>query len=444
MRIDHLTVENFKGFDHREFHFHPQVNLLVGVNGTGKTTLLDAIAVSAGAWFLGMRGYDTRHIRPHEVRLQANVPKGSQTNGRRKTPITWEYQYPCAVSASGALMDQPMRWRRSLNTPGGRTTYVDARNVKNLAGQIDKAVRSGDQDRILPLVSYYGTGRLWNIPREQARVTNEKSLLGKAGKSRFAGYRNSIDPRVSVADLVRWIASQSWSSYQHGGAPSASYSAVRKAILSCLEGATDLYFDPARGEVIVEIERQGKQPFDNLSDGQRALFAMIGDIALKAATLNPQLEDRALEQTPGVVLIDELDLHLHPVWQRRVLENLRTIFPRIQFFASTHSPFLIQALRSGDELLMLEGSPTAQVANKTLQDIAEGIMGVSNPEVSERYIKMKNSATQFLEKLDEAEHAPRTKLAALQREMAKAVAPFADNPAFQAFLEMKQAAKLGK
>ena len=92
MRIDRLLVENFKGFEHREFNFHPQVNLLVGVNGTGKTTLLDALAVSAGGWFLGLRGYDTRHNRNHEVRLQAIAENSANGNNRRTPQVNWEQQ----------------------------------------------------------------------------------------------------------------------------------------------------------------------------------------------------------------------------------------------------------------------------------------------------------------------------------------------------------------
>ncbi len=354
MRIDRLTVDNFKGFEHHEFSFHPQMNLLVGVNGAGKTSVLDALAVAVGGWFLGLRGYDTRHIGPHDVRLVALTGTSGVGNGRQAPKVNWEFQYPCAVKASGEVMGSRLSWRRSLNTPGGRTTYVNARDIKDLAMKTDQQVRTGAKV-ILPLVSYYGTGRLWDAPHERFKVRSEKPLIRKDTRSRLDGYRNSVDPRVSFGELTRWIAEESWSAYQEGGVVSVTYSAVRSAILGCIEDSHDLYFDPRRGEVIVEIGTQGRQPFSNLSDGQRTLLAMVGDIAQKAATLNPLLEDRALLETPGVVLIDELDLHLHPVWQRRVIEDLRRIFPLIQFFATTHSPFLIQSLRSGEELLMLDG-----------------------------------------------------------------------------------------
>ena len=174
------------------------------------------------------------------------------------------------------------------------------------------------------------------------------------------------------------------------------------------------------------------------------MWAMVGDIAEKAATLNPHLGNSVLEETPGVVLIDELDLHLHPKWQRRVIEDLRRTFPKIQFFATTHSPFLIQSLRSGEELVLLEGQPTAQLGNKSLEEIARGIMDVSNPQVSLRYEEMRDTAKQYLETLEEAVMAPDDKLAEFKEKLAESIAPYADNPAFQAILEMKRAARLGE
>ncbi|OQV66630.1 hypothetical protein AK51_03675 [Serratia nematodiphila DZ0503SBS1] len=133
------------------------------------------------------------------------------------------------------------------------------------------------------------------------------------------------------------------------------------------------------------------------------MLALVADLAQKAVGLNPHLGSDVLRETSGVVLVDELDLHLHPKWQRRVIEDLRRTFPSIQFICTTHSPFLIQSLRSGEELLMLDGQPTAELNNKTLADIAEGIMGVDDSETSIRYAEMKETAKKYLTMLDEAE-----------------------------------------
>ena len=145
-----------------------------------------------------------------------------------------------------------------------------------------------------------------------------------------------------------------------------------------------------------------------------------------------------------MVLIDELDLHLHPKWQRRIIEDLRRTFPKIQFVATTHSPCLIQSLRSGEELIMLDGQPTAQLANKSLEDIAGGIMGISNPQLSLHYDEMKTAARHDLEMLETASLEPGEKLEAFKERLAESIGPYADNPAFQAYLEMKRSAKLGE
>ncbi len=444
MRIDSISIKNFKGFKELECSFHPQFNLIVGENATGKTALLDALSVAAGGWFLGLRGYDTRHIRPHEVLLVGIEQETIDEDGEQRSTINWEAQYPCKIEATGELLGLlPLSWYRSLDSPGGRTTSAGARDIKKLAAARDAQVRSGE-DVVLPLVSYYGTGRLWNMPRDQTQVKGAQDIPGKEGLSRLEGYRDCLDGRVSVSGLVRWIADQAWITFDEGGKAPAVYRPVRDAMIRCLEGARDIRYYRKVRQVTVELGDKVRQPFNNLSDGQRCMLAMVGDIAMKAATLNPHLGSKALEETPGVVLIDELDLHLHPKWQRHVIEDLRTTFPKIQFFAATHSPFLIQSLRSGEELVMLGGQPPAQVANKPLQEIASSIMGVVNPEVSARYEEMKEVARHYLETLAEAKQTPEEKLAAFKEKLAESVALYSDNPAFQAFLEMKRAVKLGE
>lgn len=434
MRIDRLRLSNFKGFAEREFSFHPHFNLIVGENGTGKTSVLEALSVAIGSWFLGMRGYDTRHIRPGDVRLVgADTPDG----------VRWEDQYPSTVESSGEVMGQTLEWSRALTSSTGRTTTVHAKSVKQAADRAQAAVKRGE-DVTLPLLSYYGTGRLWNVPRETAKVRGAEKVAGGAKLSRLSAYANSVDPRLSVSELVAWIARESWRSFQRGGEDSLMFTLARSAMIRHIERAEDLYFDAEYGEVVMRHKGGERQPFNNLSDGQRTMLALVGDLARKAMTLNPHLGAMALINTPGVVLIDELDLHLHPKWQRHIIEDLRTTFPAIQFFATTHSPFLIQSLRSGDELVMLEGQPVSSVDELPIGEIARGIQGVEHPEVSARYDEMRAVARSYFEILDEAAGSPADKLERYRARLAESIAPYADNPAFQAFLEMKRAAKLGE
>lgn len=440
MRIDRLRVRNFKGFASREFAFHPQFNLIVGTNGTGKTSALDALAVAVGSWFLGVRGADSRHILAAEVMLGDFAHEEIDDAGASHSSVHWERIYPCSVTADGCVQGRDITWERSLNTPNGRTTYVKAAGIKKLAAEADQAIQQGE-DIALPLISYYGTGRLWQEPRESFEVSDPMKVASKEEQSRRAGYWNSVDPRLSVSQLTRWIARQSWIAYQQQNRVSPTFRAVRDAIVACIEKAQNLYFDASLGEVVVEFA-DGTQPFSNLSDGQRCMLAMVGDIAQKAAKLNPHLGGKVLEETRGVVLVDELDLHLHPLWQRRVVEDLRRTFPRIQFICTTHSPFLIQSLRSGEELIMLDGQPTAELANMSIEAIAQGIQRVANPEVSLRYEAMRGAARNYLETLDSSSLVPAERLEAFKQRLADSIKPYADNPAFQAFLEMKSVGRV--
>ena len=122
-----------------------------------------------------------------------------------------------------------------------------------------------------------------------------------------------------------------------------------------------------------------------LSDGERAFLAMVCDLGRRLSLANPLLENPL--RGAGVVLIDELELHLHPKWQREVRSKLRSVFPNIQFISTTHSPFVIQSLEPG-ELINLDPEEFGDYADQSIEDIAENVMGVEMPQKSERYRQM--------------------------------------------------------
>ena len=471
MRIDQLTLRHFKGFESQEFSFHPKFNLLIGKNGTGKTSALDALSVAVGSWFLGIKGADTRHIRPDEVMLSHFLHNGEgirddsfqkasreyrfrpdevmlshflhNGEGTRDDPFqeaSWEYQYPCEIAARGSVLKQRVSWSRRLHGPNGRTTYRDAASIKELAAKSDDSIRKGKDDVSLPLISYYGTGRLWNVPRDSYSVTDPMQVSNKAGLSRFAGYANSIDPRLSVSELTRWIARQSWITHQRNGNVTPVFEAVQRALVAHVEGATDLYFDAALGEVVVEMDG-GKQPFSNLSDGQRCMLAMVGDMAQKAATLNPQYGDKVLQRTQGVVLIDELDLHLHPRWQRRIVGDLRRTFPKIQFICTTHSPFLIQSIQQG-QLIQLDEQDvdSLEYENKSIEDIAEFVQGVEVPQSSQRAVELNKAAGRYYSLLQNPSSNPE-ELAQAEADYKKIAKRYSANPGLSAILELEAMAR---
>jgi hypothetical protein len=218
--------------------------------------------------------------------------------------------------------------------------------------------------------------------------------------------------------------------------------AIEYAAKGAMENCIGFGFDFDESRVMVRFNDGTSTPFEHLSDGQRTILGLFCDIARRAAILNPHLKENVCSDTKGVILIDELDLHLHPRWQRRVIEDLRTIFPQMQFICTTHSAFLIQSLRSSSELLLLDAEPLLEYSNKGVEEIAKN-MGVLDPETSVLYHDMKKIAHDFLDVLDKSSLSAEEFHEQYKDQLAKMIEPYSQNPAFQAFLERKYAIKTG-
>jgi len=302
---------------------------------------------------------------------------------------------------------------------------------------------------LLPVIAYYGAGRAWLAHNERKKLKAKSN--GPA--NRWEAFYDCLNERIRIADLAHWFQGEHIAMGNRQGSYRSGFEIVRKAVLACVPGADGIWYDSDTEEIALSIDGNS-QPFGNLSAGQQTMLALVADLAIKMVTQNNFLvppdalgaEDepwpRVLAQTPGVVLIDELDVHLHPKWQRGIVESLRTVFPSIQFICTTHSPFIVQSLRT-EELTNLQGQTIPVMGNQSVDDIVKGLMGVERPDVSQRYEAMVDAAKSYLLTLEEAKKAPAEKLAEFEKRLAARIAPYADNPAFQAFLELKHAAKLG-
>jgi predicted ATP-binding protein involved in virulence len=450
MRLLRLELKNFRGFEERSFALHPDFNLIIGENGAGKTSVLEGIAVALGGWLQAFGRADQRNIRKRDIR------RIEQISGGRARDLL---QLPVAVTAVAELdiagrqgLGSPeiYTWTRTLVRDGGRTTGGGSKEVRAVSRSVAASVSTG-AEVVLPVIRYFGAGRLWEAVRAAEtkprgkRHTPQMSEVIEAKEPKelsdpFYGYRMSIDKRASASDLLRWIGAERRNEVDLEDR-SPALALVFDAILSLLPEFSRVRFELRRSMLILERPDGSTQPFEDMSDGYRNLIALAADLAIKMSMLNPHLGDRALAETPGIVLIDEIDLHLHPRWQRRISEDLRRAFPKVQFICTSHSPFIVQSLRSGEELIVLDGQPTADTANMTLEEVAEGLMGVDDAETGARYTSMKNTARELFEEMDRSDLSTQERFETFQRHLAEATAPYADNPAYQALLEFELAAK---
>lgn len=425
MRITAMTLQNYRGFAALPRRaFHPELNVLVGENGTGKTALLDALAVGVGSFFLGVDGVSARGVRSDDVHLAA--PPSATDEGRYP-------QYPLAMDFEGEVFGKALAWSRELRGARSKLTNTDARALAGVVGAATTLVRDGHAVT-LPLLAFHGTGRLW-MQKKSANL--EK---GHKKRTRFDAYSHCLEAASDEKAFLKWFKQMEWAAYQERAEPLA-LCVVREAARRLVPGCVDLRFRAKEGELIAVFDDGRRLPTRLLSDGFRTMLGLVCDLAWRCTTLNPALGDRTTQQTPGVVLIDEIDLHLHPNWQRRVLNDLRSIFPKVQFFVTTHSPFIVQSVRSPQEVVALSGPQHLDTApdQRGIEEVAEGILGVDNVARSERFLAMQRAAEDYLATLDDTASTDPERVQRLHGQYVALAAAYAHNPAFLATLRAEAA-----
>jgi len=194
---------------------------------------------------------------------------------------------------------------------------------------------------------------------------------------------------------------------------------------------------------IFMIEKEGIPiSVAQLSDGERGVLSLVLDLSKRLSQANPELDDPNKDGV-AIVLIDELDLHLHPLWQRTIIENLTKTFPNCQFIATTHSPFIIQSLRKGD-LINLDQKNNDDFKDQSIEDITENIMGVDMPQKSQRYLNMMEAAEEYYKILNKIKSFSPNELNEAEKKLNELMTPFSDEPAFQALLKIERASKIKK
>lgn len=368
MRLDQLHIQNFRCYEDATFDFQPGFNLVVGVNGSGKTSLLQAVASSLYNFSTAMGNRDAQ-ITDQDVRFTIQ-----QYDDRYR----FEHLYPLKLNAKGSAFGLD-NWEifKERKDQGQSYNHVVHTTVST---QLDNLDFKGQMD--LPIIAFYRANRRWASPN----VTAEFAATQKS--SRLDAYANWSDAAINLTNFESWFIGKTLERLQRMSRSEAKNSFddellwVNLALKSVLPDSKGIEYDLGLRTLLVQLNQNKTLPFSSLSDGQRGLFSLIADIARRMCLINPHMGSKVLEKTNGIIVIDELDIHLHPGWQRSIVSTLKKAFPKIQFIAASHSPQIIGGLMPNEIMLLNDGDASHPRVSYGLDSsrVLEEIMGVSERE----------------------------------------------------------------
>ena len=325
MFVTGLTLANFRVIQEAEFDFHPGMNLIVGVNGVGKTSVLDALAVCLSAVVKEANKLRTRAIpfNSDDIRIGAE----SLTARCRFRLHQQELDYLVHKLRDASVPQETkagMPRKQVLDTPD-RAEFV-------AVGRDKPAILLVAMNEIRPSAVLFSTNRAVSSDRVPSAKAAAGGIVGATADA-------LANRELRLGEIAAWIRVQEQLSREQ---PSKGHilTTCEDVVRRFLPGYRNLRQD-GEDRPQLWIDRGATSiPVRHLSDGERGSLALVLDLTRRLALANPTLDDPTAE-AEAVVLIDELDLHLHPRWQRQIVHNLTAAFPRCQFIATTHSPQVI-------------------------------------------------------------------------------------------------------
>jgi len=415
MRIDQIELHNFRNFEQQTFRFPSLFTVVIGENGKGKSTLLQALRLMVGTVFSAFTETKPIYIQSEDVR-------------RIELENRFAPQLPAEIRASGSLKNQPIDWERIKRSFNGESS--GSRNLHAILSSLEKQINTQLIDDVdLPVLAFFSTARIGIEPKKDVPLKTKGSKIAD-------GYEGCLDAQPNKDRAFSWIKSNYYKSLK--GQNDRLLKAVLDAISQCVPNWTAVEWDEDSDDLLGiyrhEDGSETRMPLYYLSDGLRTMASMAAEIAYRCVILNDQLGSEAVKQSAGIVLIDELDIHLHPNWQRHVVRDLKAAFPNIQFVATTHSPFIVQSLDSS-ELINLDMATDLQPKDLSVDEVSEAIMGVDSPYSIENQ-QAENVSTAYFQKLDDLGKEPEKKQS-LFDELDQMEAKISD-PAMRALLQMKR------
>ena len=275
MRIEWIEVENFKGFDKRRFEFDEHFTLIVGENGTGKTSAIMAVGEVLRAWCMAFSMGEGINYQAEKDKLRVD----SAVLGTGKVNA---FVLPLRLKAAVRLNDKMEVI--STEAEGGETTLV-CQGFRESLTSIAMSLRNDGVNfqHLLPVCAWFPASR-----RFSAGKPNWEQIMSSV-PMRPDGYRDLQNSGLAASNLTAWIGKQEAIAKEEGR-ESGAYKAMKHALISILPESQDIWFSVKQGEICIRMASGEVLPFSKLSDGQQTVIAMACEIVRRASLLNPHLD----------------------------------------------------------------------------------------------------------------------------------------------------------
>ena len=342
MKIKRLDITDFRGFSQAEIELDGMSTVFFGVNGVGKTSILRSVN-------LLYANIINKVVNRKELRQQYNIELEDIRNGKPSTQIQGDFILQ---------NDVEITYERGMERKSGRRTHTKD-SLERITESIQAAYLSDDRQENVPVFVNYGTNRLvLDIPL-RIRTHHEFDV--------YSAYEKAIENRIDFRTFFEWYRNQEDAENaikvekKDFGYADKSLKAVRTAIMAMLPGFENIHIT-RKPRLAMVVEKDGTiLNVSQLSDGEKCVLAMFGDLAKRLSLANPNMDDPLLGE--GVVLIDEIELHMHPSWQRMILSVLRKTFPNIQFIITTHSPIVLSEVDDSYKIFFLSNDGKETIIN---------------------------------------------------------------------------------
>lgn len=373
-KLDSLELYEFRRYRKLSVEFEPDLTVIIGENGAGKTSIVESIA-RVLSWF-GSRIVKANSNGLHVLESDIN------THAKDYAQVVGSFSLNEQTSFKTSMVKTVDGWTGDISSDLMVSTRLGELYRLLVADQENSNLQ-------LPVFAYYAVDRALG---NYSRVVAEKDVK-TFFTSRFNGYKELSGASAKVDSfLARYVELFNLAESESAASDyKAKLQLVKEAIESAVPYINNLSVDRSSGRTEVKLYNFGNQiDFSQLSQGQKTLAALVGDLALRMLTLNPAMVNPL--HAHGIVLIDEIDLHLHPRLQQTVLLNLSKTFKKVQFIVTTHSPHVLSTVdKCCIRILGFEGDGTAYVQEPDFQTkgvissmVLEQLMGThSVPEIEE-------------------------------------------------------------